>query len=90
MLEMDLRRDDTGLALTSDDLHTQLLWCIGQGYIRISENATDPEDPGGQRRLCTTCKVDGELLFLERICGRKGPSSSIRAIPRVYEGVAVG
>ena len=90
ILKMDLRRDDTGLALTAEDILNQLLWCIGQGYVKASEKDTDPENPGGQRRLCTTCKVDGELLFLERICARKGPSSALRAIPRVYEGVAVG
>jgi hypothetical protein len=85
----DLRRDDTGQALTPEDLRNQLLWCIGKGYIKVCGDATDPEDPGGQRPLCTTCKVHGELLFLERICGRKGPSSAIRAI-RVYEGAAAG
>jgi len=90
MLEADLRRDDTGSALTAEDLTNRLAWCISHGYIRIAENIDDPEDPGGPRPLCTTSKVHVELLFLERICPRKGPTSEIRAIPLVREDAAAG
>ena len=87
MLGMNLRRDDTGLAVTSEDLRNQLEWCAKQGYIQVSESANDPENPGGQRRLCTTCKVHGELLFLERICRRKGPVSADRAFSNAFENI---
>jgi hypothetical protein len=87
LLKMNLHRDDTGIAVTEDDLHNQLEWCIHQGYIRVSESANDPENPGGQRRLCTTWKVHGEFLFLELICERKGPASADRAFSGAIESV---
>jgi len=87
VLEMNLRRDDTGIALTHEDLRNQVEWCVTQGYIRVSEKANDPENPGRQRRLCATPKVHGELLLLERICPRKGPVSVDRPFPNALENV---
>jgi hypothetical protein len=73
-------KDETGQPLTSESVGNQLQWCIDKGYVRL-EAGSDPSSPMAQRRVSATALVHRELLFLERLIGRKLPVTETEGIP---------